>query len=263
MSEPIIKIRDLKKSYDGKNLVLQGINLDIDAGQIIGYIGPNGAGKTTTVKILTGMMPDFDGSVTVMGKDISADAVALKSRIGYVPENAAMYEMLTPMEYLLFIGRFYELETGTIEKRAETMLQTFGMCDNRTQRMITFSKGMRQKVLICAGMIHNPEIIFLDEPLSGLDANTGIIIKEILSKLAEAGKTIFYCSHIMDVVERVSHRIVVIDKGNIVADGPFEQLQQEAGKGHSLEKIFTQLTGSHEYAAAADQFIDALEETKC
>ncbi len=261
-NEPIVKMRDLKQSYDGKTLVLHGIDLDIFPGQIIGYIGPNGAGKTTTVKILTGMLEGFTGDVTVAGYDMAKSPVEVKKQIGYVPENAAMYDMLTPMEYLDFIGRFYDMTRDAIRERAEKMLETFGLSENAHQRMTTFSKGMKQKVLIISGMIHNPGIIFLDEPLSGLDANTAIIVKEILARLAARGKTIFYCSHIMDVVERISHRIVIVDDGRIIADGPFEQLQSTSAKGESLEKIFTQLTGSHEYEAAADRFMDALGEVE-
>lgn len=256
-------MRDLKQSYDKKTLVLRDINLDIFPGQIIGYIGPNGAGKTTTVNILTGMLDGFSGDVSVLGYDMTKNPLEVKKRIGYVPENATLYDTLTPLEYLDFIGRLYEMSSGEIQKRAEKMLQTFGLSENIHQRMTSFSKGMKQKVLIVAGMIHNPEILFLDEPLAGLDANTAIIIKEILAQLAAKGKTIFYCSHIMDVVERICHRIVIIDKGEILADGPFKQLQSRAAaEGESLEKIFTQLTGSHEYKAAADRFMNALEESK-
>lgn len=262
-NEPIVRMRNLKKSYDGKTQVLHGINMDVYPGQIIGYIGPNGAGKTTTVKILTGMLEGFTGGVTVSGYDMAKNPVEVKKKIGYVPENAAIYDTLTPMEYLDFIGRFYDMRPDPIRERAEKMLATFGLSDNIHQRMTTFSKGMKQKVLIISGMIHNPGIIFLDEPLAGLDANTAIVIKEILARLAARGKTIFYCSHIMDVVERISHRIVIIDNGRIIADGPFEQLQSDAAsKGESLEKIFTQLTGSREYETAANLFMEALGEAE-
>ncbi len=258
--EPIITIRNLRKSYDRKTEVLKGIDLDIHGGQIVGYIGPNGAGKTTTVKILTGMMPDFSGDVTVLGYDLKKDSMAVKARIGYVPENAALYDTLTPAEYLDFIGCLYDIPPAAVASRTNAMLTLMGLGDNIHQRMTTFSKGMRQKVLFVAGIIHDPEIIFLDEPLSGLDANTAITIKEILTQLAAAGKTIFYCSHIMDVVERVSDRIVILNNGGIVADGPFSQLQAKAADdGQSLEKIFTRLTGGHEHSQTARQFLEALE----
>jgi ABC-2 type transport system ATP-binding protein len=259
--EPVIAIKNLEQSYDGKNQVLKGISLDIQPGQIVGYIGPNGAGKTTTVNILTGMLDRFSGWVTVLGRDMASQSMEVKRRIGYVPENAALYETLTPLEFLDFVGRIYEMEPGAVGERAMKMLATFHLTDNANQRMSAFSKGMKQKVLIAGGLIHNPDIIFLDEPLTGLDANTTIVIKEILTRLAARGKTIFYCSHIMDVVERICHRIVIIDKGQIVADGPFEQLQASAAaQDQSLERIFTQLTGNRQYAEAADGFMDALGE---
>jgi ABC-2 type transport system ATP-binding protein len=255
-NEAIISIRNLKQSYNKKDLVLQGIDLDIYPGQIIGYIGPNGAGKTTTVKILTGMLSDFTGEVGVLGFDIAANPVEVKKRIGYIPENIALYDTLTPLEYLNFIGQLYEMEENEIEKKAGRMLEIFNLSENMHDRMTTFSRGMRQKVLIIAGMIHNPEIIFLDEPLTGLDANTALVIKEILAKLADEGNTIFYCSHIMDVVERISDRIIIIDKGKIIADSPFEELQTMT-RGESLEKIFTQLTGNTQHSTMAGQFVAA------
>jgi len=254
--EPIITTRNLKHSYDNKTAVLKEIELDIYPGQIIGYIGPNGAGKTTTVKILTGMLSGFTGSVTVLGYDIEKNPTEVKKRIGCIPENVALYETLTPLEYLGFIGQLYGMDKKEIREKTGRMLELFNLSENMNDRMTSFSRGMRQKVLIIAGMLHNPEIIFLDEPLSGLDANTVLIIKEILTKLAAEGKTIFYCSHIMDVVERVSDRIIIIDKGKIIADGPFEELQARV-KGGSLEKIFTQLTGNTRHSVIAGQFVDA------
>jgi len=257
-SKPIITLRDLKKSYDGANNVLKGITLDIAPGQIIGYIGPNGAGKSTTVKIMIGMIPEFSGDVRVFGLNIATDAQEVKKRIGYVPETAALYEMLTPNEFLRFLGRIYAIPEAEIAKRAADMLQLFGLKGNADARMTSFSKGMKQKVLIIASLIHDPDILFLDEPLSGLDANMMVVVKEILSRLAGKGKTIFYCSHVMDVVERVCNRIVIIDKGSIIADGTFDELQG-MNKGESLEKIFTQLTGSSGQERLAEEFISAFE----
>jgi ABC-2 type transport system ATP-binding protein len=254
---PIITIKNLTKSY-GTNSVLRGINLDIEAGKIIGYIGPNGAGKSTTLKILTGIIPDFKGEVYVMGMDVRENALEIKRKIGFIPENAMLYETLTPIEYLTFIGQLYEMSISEIEKKAQDLLALFGLSANVHQRMVTFSKGMKQKVLLIAGMIHNPEIIFLDEPLSGLDANAVILVKEILVQLRNNGKTIVYSSHIMDVVEKISDRIVLINKGEIIANGSFEELKST--QNASLEQIFAQLTGSTESTSlTAGQFLDALK----
>ncbi|RPE12208.1 ABC transporter ATP-binding protein [Chitinophaga lutea] len=252
--QPIIAIRNLQKRY-GEKQVLKGINLDVFPGQIIGYIGPNGAGKSTTVKILIGLLGDFEGEVTILGHDLRTDTLAIKSLIGYVPENAEIYDVLTPMEYLSFVGKLYQMEDAVIEERATRMLGAFGLLENKDQRMDTFSKGMRQKVLITSGLMHNPQIVVLDEPLSGLDANAVIIVKEILALLKREGKTIFYCSHMMDVVEKVSDRIVLINEGSIVADGTFEQLKQ--AEGDTLEKIFAHLTGEQNLTSVADAFVHA------
>lgn len=258
-SQPAIKIENLTKSF-GDKIVLRGIDLEVAPGQILGYIGPNGAGKTTTVKILIGMLHDFGGQASVCGHDVAADPLAVKRRIGYVPEAAALYDSLTPMEYLRFVGQLHGLEIEEIEKRAREMLDLLELSAETDNRLSTFSKGMRQKVLIVAAMIHNPDVLFLDEPLSGLDANSAVTVKEIIAQLARKGKTIFYCSHIMDVVERICDRIIILVDGRVVADGSFEELQGRS-KEASLERIFTQLTSEGGHAAVADRFIQAFDST--
>jgi ABC-2 type transport system ATP-binding protein len=256
--KPVIEIRGLNKFY-GTKQVLNDINLTIYPGQVIGYIGPNGAGKSTTVKILCGLVPDFEGIVTVKGIDIKEDPVAVKKIIGYVPELAELYEVLTPVEFLELVAGLYQLDPAVSAPRIVRMLNSFGLGENLHQRMDTFSKGMRQKVLLVSGLLHNPDIIILDEPLSGLDANAVIVVKELISQLAHEGKTIFYCSHMMDVVEKVSDRIVLINQGTIVADGSFSSLQENLGKG-SLESIFAQLTATDNLKDTAAGLLDAFRE---
>ena len=251
-----IKISNLQKAY-GSALVLKDVNLEVESGEIIGYIGPNGAGKSTTIKILIGMIPDYKGDVEVMGLDVKANPLEVKRLIGYVPENASLYETLSPMEYLRFLGSLYQLETDQIEEKATELLRLFALYDQRDDRMTTFSKGMKQKVLLISGILHNPEVIFLDEPLSGLNANAVILVKEILSQLKNAGKTIFYSSHIMDVVEKISDRIVLINKGTIIANGTFDELKSQRETG-SLEQIFNQLTGNNEHVQLAEEFIQVM-----
>jgi ABC-2 type transport system ATP-binding protein len=252
----VVSASGLIKKYD-KTTVLKNIDLTVDAGEVIGYIGPNGAGKSTTIKILAGIIPEFEGDVKVLGYDIRKDAIEVKRRIGYIPENAALYETLTPVEYLHFIAQLYDLDKKEVTIRIDELLQLFDLTSSREMRMTSFSKGMRQKVLLIAGLLHNPEIIFLDEPLSGLDANAVILVKEILLQLKKSGKTIFYSSHIMEVVEKISDRIIIIQKGTIIANGTFAELTAAAHQG-SLEEIFTQLTGNQEHHAVAEQFISAL-----
>ncbi|MDJ1505390.1 ABC transporter ATP-binding protein [Xanthocytophaga agilis] len=254
-TEPVITVSHLSKSYEKP--VLNDINFTITPGQIIGYLGPNGAGKSTTIKVLSGMITDFTGEVQIMGMDVRKDPIEVKRRIGYIPENALLYDTLTPIEYLRFIGLLHKMESARIEKKSLDLLRIFDLQAKADTRMTAFSKGMRQKVLLIAGLLHNPDIIFLDEPLSGLDANAVILVKEILSKLALEGKTLFYSSHIMDVVEKFAHRIMILHQGKIIADGTFAELQ-EREKTESLEQIFTELTGNHAHQSQAGEFIEAL-----
>ena len=254
---PIIQLRGLTKHY-GDKVVLNGIDLDVPAGQVLGYLGPNGAGKSTTVKIMIGMIAEFGGQANVCGFDVRKEPLGVKRHIGYVPEAGALYEALTPMVFLTFVGRLYGLPEGAVRRRAQDMLALMGLAGELHNRMANFSKGMRQKVLIAAGMIHNPDVLFLDEPLSGLDANAVVTVKEIIAQLAKRGKTIFYCSHVMDVVERVCDRIIIISGGHIIADGSFEELQASS-KEASLERIFTQLTGQGGQDVVAGDFIRAFD----
>lgn len=254
--EAIISIKHLFKSY-GTKPVLKDINLEVYPGEVIGYIGPNGAGKSTTVKILCGLITDYEGEVTVRGYDVKKDTLDVKKRIGYVPELAELYDVLTPMEYLQFTGALYGMDETICEERITRMMQAFDLSANINQRMDSFSKGMRQKVLLASGLLHNPDILILDEPLSGLDANSVIIIKELISKLAKEGKSIFYCSHMMDVVEKVSDRIVLIDEGRMIANGTIDELRQEHGN-QSLEKMFAELTGKEALSQSADELMKAL-----
>lgn len=253
-----VSIRDLKMSYGDKQ-VLNGINLEIQRGQIVGYIGPNGAGKSTTVKIMLGILDGYQGQVQILGEDISSNSTAYKKKIGYVPEAAEIYDSLSAQEYLTFIGELYGLDFETADRKAHRLMALFGIEDAYSARISSYSKGMRQKVLIIASLIHNPEIIFFDEPLSGLDANSVLVFKEILTELAAQGKTIFYSSHIMEVVEKISDRIVMLKDGKIVADGTFAQLKEQCSQG-SLEEIFNQLSGFSQHRSIAGEFIGIIEE---
>jgi len=249
--EPVIQLEGLCKSY-GEHRVLNDINLTVYPGEVIGYIGPNGAGKSTTVKILCGLIPDFEGRVTVKGLDLRKDTLAVKKIIGYVPELAELYESLTANEFLDLIAGLYEIPADIADQRITSMLAAFDLAAVANDRIDTYSKGMRQKALLISGLLNNPDILILDEPLSGLDANSVIIVKELISRLAAEGKTIFYSSHMMDVVEKVSHRIILLNGGKLIADGSFAELQGQIGK-ESLETIFASLTantGLHDAAAA-------------
>jgi len=256
MDDSAISIKDLNMSYGSKQ-VLNGINLEIPKGQIIGYIGPNGAGKSTTVKILLGIINNYSGTVKVMGEDISSGSIEYKKKIGYIPETAEIYDNLTAREYLTFLGELYGMDYEDVDAKAKSLLGLFGIGEVYDSRIASFSKGMKQKILIIASLIHNPDVLFLDEPLSGLDANSVMIFKEIMSTLVEQGKTIFYSSHIMEVVEKISDRIILINNGIIVADGTFDQLKQLSKEG-SLEQIFNQLTGFNQHKQIACDFVNVI-----
>lgn len=252
IKEIAIKISDLSMNY-GVKQVLKGINLDVYKGEIIGYIGPNGAGKSTTVKIMLGLAEGYTGNVNILEQDISKN-IEYKKKTGYVPETAEIYDNLTAREYLTFAGELYGLEYAVANTKAEKLMKNFGIEEVYDSRMSSYSKGMKQKVLIISSLLHNPDILFLDEPLSGLDANSVMVVKEILAQLAAQGKTIFYSSHIMDVVEKISNRIILLNEGQIVADGSFDDLKGQSKEG-SLEEIFNQLTGFNEHREIAEEFV--------
>lgn len=254
--EPIITIRNLNKSYGDKR-VLKDINLDINKGEIIGYIGPNGAGKSTTVKIMLGLVGEYEGEIKIFGQDINDGDIAYKKKIGYVPETAEVYENLTAREYLTFIGELYGMEYDEVNKKAERLMELFGIKEVYDARLSSFSKGMKQKALIISALLNDPDILFLDEPLSGIDANSVMVFKEVLAELVRKGKTIFYSSHIMEVVEKLSDRIILINNGEIVADGNIEELKSQS-MGGSLEKIFNQLTGFNEYVKIAKDIVSTI-----
>ncbi|APC81853.1 ABC transporter ATP-binding protein [Clostridium botulinum] len=257
-NDVVVSIRNLKMSYGSKE-VLKGINLDVNKGEIIGYIGPNGAGKSTTVKIMLGLVKGYEGEVKIFGNNISYENVEYKHKIGYVPENGEIYDNLTAYEYITFLGEIYGMELKEVNNKAKKLMSLFGIKEAYHSRISSYSKGMRQKLLIISSLIHNPDILFLDESLSGLDANSVLVFKEVLSKLASEGKTIFYSSHIMEVVEKISSRIILLNNGQIAADGTFEELKKKNMEG-SLEQIFNQITGFTKHEEIANEFISILKE---
>src|SRR5215510_2511552 len=238
----MILLDNLTKVY-ASTIAVDRVSLTIPAGQLVGYLGPNGAGKSTTVKMLIGMLTPTSGSASINGLDIERDSLEVKRIIGYVPESGALFESLTGREYLEMVGRLYAIDDSTMIQRIRNFAEFFELDNKTLDRKIlsAYSKGMRQKIVISAALIHNPLVIFFDEPLSGLDASTQLMFKTLIRNLAAEGKTILYCSHILDVVERTCDRIVIIDHGRVVADGTLAELQAASGEG-SLERIFNKLT---------------------
>ncbi len=258
MTTPTIRLVGLKKSYTLK-AVLEGIDLEVFPGQVLGYIGPNGAGKSTTIKILMGLLDDFFGTVEVDGLDVRLEPMAVKARVGYVPENAQLYDALSMREHLELVSRLHGLPDDLGRHRANAIMEVFGLGNRMNSRLGALSRGQRQKVLLASALLHDPKVLFLDEPLSGLDVASTILVKTLIRALADGGKTVFYCSHMMDVVERVCDRIVILSGGNIVADGSYQELAA-ARAGGSLEDIFAELTGTGGEEAAVQDVLAAMRE---
>lgn len=252
----LLKVQKLKKSF-GNTQVLHGLDFEVRRGDIVGYIGPNGSGKSTTVKLILGLLSGYEGEIEIFGENIRSGDIGYKRRIGYVPEVAELYETLTPREYLRFLSRIYETEEADFLGRAQDMLDIFGIAGSFDSRISSFSKGMKQKLVIVCSMVHNPDILFLDEPLSGLDANSVAVFKEVIDSLARSGKTIFYSSHIMELVEKISSRIILLKNGIILADRPMQDLVRE-NRDHSLEEVFNELTGFEQKHDLAGRFVDSV-----
>ena len=253
----MIETDNLRREYGGR-VALHELTLRVAAGEILGFLGPNGAGKSTTVKILTGMIKPDSGNARVAGYDVVKDALEVKRRIGYVPESAALYESLTAREYLELVASLYHLPAASTPARVEEMLSRFDLSHAIDQRLSEFSKGMKQKVLVASALMHRPEVLFLDEPLTGLDANAALVVKELMRGLAAQGRTIFFCSHVLEVVERICTRIVIIDQGRVIADGTAAAIAADTGAS-TLEQAFVTLTGTRDAAQVTHDLLEALE----
>jgi ABC-2 type transport system ATP-binding protein len=240
MTDAIVDIQDLVFSYGGAE-VLHSISFRLNRGEIIGLLGPNGAGKSTTIKIIAGINSQQSGHVSVCGLSLPESAITVKERIGYVPEAAGMFESLSGQEFLELSGRLHDVEEETLQARIKGVLERFDLTKDRMRRLEAYSKGMRQKILIGAALLHNPQLILLDEPLTGLDVDAQIMVKDLIAALAKDGKTILYSSHILEVVERICDRVLIIHKGNLVADASVQELRDSTHQSN-LEDVFRQLT---------------------
>jgi ABC-2 type transport system ATP-binding protein len=254
----MIEAQGLTRWFDKVDAVAD-LTFSVAPGELLGFLGPNGAGKSTTVKMLTGMLRPSRGSARVAGFDVVTQPLEVKRRLGYVPETGAVYDNLTAAEYLELVASLHHMDPGRARHRGDELLELFGLLGDRDRRIAEFSKGMRQKVLLSAALLHNPEVLFLDEPLTGLDANAALVVKELLRSLARQGKTIFFCSHILEVVERICSRIIIIDKGRTVTEGTSAEICA-ATATTTLEEAFSQLTETRDVASVTRDFIAALED---
>jgi len=252
----IVDFRQVVFSY-GAAEVLHEISFQLKRGEVIGLLGPNGAGKTTTLKIIAGVLAPGRGRVSVAGLPLPEQAINVKQHIGYVPEAAVLFESLTGQEFLELSGRLHDVEEDILQTRIENILESFGLTSSRLRRLESYSKGMRQKVLIAAALLHNPGLILLDEPLAGLDVNAGIMIKDLIAALAAEGRTIVYSSHVLDVVEKVCHRVLIIHNGHLIADGSADQLKASTHQS-TLEEVFRKLTHSDRVDPAVARILSGL-----
>jgi ABC-2 type transport system ATP-binding protein len=253
----VIETRGLTRVF-GDKTALSDLDLNVSRGEIFGFLGPNGAGKSTTVKILTGLLEPTRGVARVAGLDIVEQPLEVKKRIGYVPESGALYENLSAGEYLELVACLHHIPPRVAAARIDELLGLFQLSDVRDQRMTEFSKGMKQKVVLSAALITKPEVLFLDEPLNGLDANAAMLVKILLKQMAEQGKTVFFSSHILEVVERICTRIAIINEGRKIIEGTPQEILSETATS-TLEEAFGQLTGVRDAAGSTADFLAALE----
>lgn len=252
----MLEIIGLRKLY--RNIpVVDDVNFRVEAGQVTGYLGPNGSGKSTTVKIITGLIEPSQGRVLLDGVDIRGDITAFRRRLGYVPEEAVVYTYLTGLEYLQLIGRLRGITEAPLERKANDLLELFSLHPHRHASVATYSKGMKQRILISAALLHNPDILILDEPLSGLDVTSAQLFRYLLAELASEGKMILYISHVLEVVEKICERVVVIHRGRVLADDSVERLRDHM-KLHSLGEIFAELTEERDLKAVARDIVASL-----
>jgi ABC-2 type transport system ATP-binding protein len=239
-----LEARGLIKRFAGTQ-VIHGVNLKLQPGQIVGYLGPNGSGKTVTTQMLTGLLEPNGGAVLYNGQNIDADLVGFRAHLGYVPEEPHLYPFLNGREYLQLIGRLRLLDEQLLEAKIGALLELFGIAHAADKALDQYSKGMKQKVLISAALLHDPDLLIFDEPESGLDVTSILVLRHLVRLLAERGKAILYSSHILEAVERVCHRVIVIDRGRVVADDSIEQLTGLM-RSRSLEETFTRLVNQHD-----------------
>lgn len=233
------------------------VSFSVQPGEIVGYLGPNGAGKSTTLKMLAGLLDPTSGTITYQGSDIRDDLYSYKKRIGYVPENAEIYPHLSAYEYLLMVGRLRLIPDRVLNHKILNLLESFGLALEKDLSISSYSKGMVQKVLLTSALLHDPDILLMDEPLSGLDVTTGLVIKDLVRMLAESGKMIIYSSHVLEVVEKVCHRAVIIHQGAIVADDSVSNLRTLM-QLPNLEDIFNQLVMQEDTEARAREILGAI-----
>jgi ABC-2 type transport system ATP-binding protein len=253
----MLEVRHVTKLYSGIPAV-SDVSFHAPAGEITGYLGPNGSGKSTTLKMITALIEPTEGEILWRGEPIERDIVAHRQRLGYVPEEPHLYPHLTGAEHLEMVGQLRGLPSKPLAEKIAGLLNLFSLYEDRYVPIASYSKGMRQKVLLAAALLHNPEIILLDEPFSGLDVNSALVLRTVIQELAASGKVVLFSSHDLEIVERVSSRVVILHKGRVVANDSIHQLRSLMSLA-TLEEIFAQLAVEQDTKAIAAQILQLME----
>jgi ABC-2 type transport system ATP-binding protein len=252
----MLELRNVSKRFTGA-LAVDGVSFVARPGEITGYLGPNGSGKSTTMKMITGLMQSSTGDILFHGQPIQSDLIAYKRRMGYVPEEPHLYGRLSGLEYLVMVAQLRNLPNKPAAERIQGLLRLFSLWSDRYTPISSYSKGMRQKVLLSAALLHNPDLLLLDEPFSGLDVGTGLVLRSLIQELAARGKVVLFSSHELETVERVSSRIVILHRGKIVADDSIERLRTLMALP-TLEEIFSQLAVEQDTGAISREIADLI-----
>jgi ABC-2 type transport system ATP-binding protein len=251
----MLEARGLTKRYGGL-LALDKVSFQLKRGEIVGYLGPNGSGKSTTVNIVVGLLEPTEGTIALDGRTMSEDPRGYKARIGYVPEEPYLYSHLTATEYLTLVGRLRDIPDATLEKKMAKLLTLLQLHDSRYSTMTAYSKGMRQRVLLAAALMHNPDLLVLDEPFSGLDVNAGLLFRALLTLLAADGRMILFSTHRFDMVEKLCSRVVILSSGRMVA--AHEMSEFGAGAEPTLEETFVRVTKQPDFTPVAREIVDTI-----
>jgi len=252
----MLELRHVCKRFK-RSPAVDDVSFSARAGEITGYLGPNGSGKSTTIKMITGLMETTSGKVLFKGESIERDLIAYKQRIGYVPEEPHLYSHLSGLEYLTMVGKLRALPAKPTIDRIDGLLRLFALHGDRHTAIGAYSKGMRQKVLLSAALLHNPDLLILDEPFSGLDVSTGLVLRSLIQELARRGKAVLFSSHELETVERVCSHVVILNRGKIVADDSIEHLRMLMAVP-TLEGIFSQLAVEQDTAEISREIADLI-----
>jgi ABC-2 type transport system ATP-binding protein len=235
----MLEARRLVKRFHGHAVVDQ-VSFAVQRGEVAGYLGPNGSGKTTTTRILTGLLEPTSGAVLFDGRETRLDSIEFRRRLGYVPEEPHLYPFLSGREHLQLVGRLREMPPSPMDRRIDALLELFGLSDAAEQGIGSYSKGMKQKILVIGALLHDPDVLIFDEPDTGLDVTSALVLRHLIANLAARGKAILYTSHILDVVEKLCTRVIILHQGRVVADDSVKQLRTMLASS-SLEQVFAHL----------------------